>query len=95
VIYASDKFNKCKQILTLNNIFAFAVVVCYIGYNLENIYLIGISCFLIGICDCGVFSLDLAIISDEVWGKRGYSFFNFFQCLGVTVSILILLFTDI
>jgi hypothetical protein len=55
---------------------------------------IGVSMVLMGFINCGGFALDLALISEQGWGKKGYTAFNLGQCGGVALSVLLLLLFD-
>ena len=46
---------------------------------------------IVGFVDCCSFSLNLAIISEEGWSSFAYSLFNLGQCMGVVISILVLM----
>ena len=59
---------------------------------LKNVYILGAAAFLLGFVDCCSYSLNLAVVSEENWGKQGFSLFNVSQCAGVSVSIPLVMF---
>lgn len=65
------------------------------SYFLKNIYLLGTAVVILGFIDCLSYSLNLAIISEERWSSFAYSIFNLSQCMGVVVSILLLMWISI
>ena len=93
-IFLADKFSKRKFLLCLNKLFTVSSLVILISCYLRNIYLMSVGVVLIGFIDCCEYSLNLAIVSEHQWKKRGFSIFNIVQCLGVSSSILMMMFTS-
>lgn len=87
----ADTWAKKKTLLTSNKLFMLAFVLMTCSYFLKNIYLLGAGVVVLGFVDCCSFSLNLAIISEEGWDSFAFSLFNLGQCMGVVISILILM----
>lgn len=94
VVKYADRWPKPTQILAMNNAFVLSLIGCYIGHCFENVYVIAVSIVAMGFINCGGFALDLAVIGEEGWGKKGYTAFNLGQCGGVALSVTLLLIFD-
>lgn len=65
-----------------------------VSYYTKSIYLLGLGFTIIGFVDCCSYALDLALVSEERWGKVGYTIFNVAQCGGVAISIVVVMFAS-
>ena len=89
----ADKWRKSVQVLGFNNLFLFVICLLYLGHYTQNKYLIGITMILMGVMNSSAFALNLAIVGEEGWGKRGYTIFNLGECSGVAGSVILFLVT--
>lgn len=80
--------------LITNKLFTITCLFLLASCYLKNIYLIGFSVVVLGFVDCCAYALNLAVVSNQGWGKRGFSIFNLGQCGGVVVSILVTMFAS-
>lgn len=91
----SDKWSKRRILIIANKLFVLVIILVMVSYFLKNIYLLGVAVVIVGFIDCCSFSLNLAVISEEGWSSFAYSLFNLGQCMGVVISILVLMWSSI
>lgn len=79
-------------IITTNKLLTISMLFLIIIFYLKNVVLLSFSVVALGFVDCCFYSLNLSLVSESGWNKKGFSVFNIIQCAGNSISILLIMF---